>query len=248
MSNPITSAFNLFRSGVSGGTPANAATSQITANAPAQTAPAASEVSNTPQAEAPATPVSPLDAFSKVWDSSGVQPDVPDFSFNVTPDTINKAVANMDFKSSIPPQLLAAVEAGGSGAATALADIINHVQQKSMAQNTHTTTQLIEQALNKQSTKFLEALPKIVQRYQVNSDLQSSNPVFAHPSVKPIIENLERNYAAQNPNASASEVKAAATQFFDALSNTLMEAKVSNEPKSSKSKGGNDFDFSTFLN
>jgi hypothetical protein len=186
---------------------------------------------------------SPLDAFKDLWkaDDKGSPAD-PMLSplFNVDPAKLAEATKRMDFAKVVPPDLIAKALGGDQAA---FVQALNLVAQQTYGVNTHMVTNLIDQAIQKNNSRFSDSLPSRFKNFQVGETL-AANPVLKHPATAPIVEALRTQLGRQHPQASAAEI----SQFANDYLMNFAKAIGGNKPAGT-TEGGEpaDFDWGMFL-
>ena len=223
--------------------PAPTAPAQPAANNPAQPAPNTDPAAAVTPAPAPAA--TPLDQFTKLWETdpnSGTPADTSLFGA-VDPKKVFEAAKGANFAGAISPEVLQAVAAGGEGATAALQQAINSSTQAAFAQAMIASTKLIEQAITKTNAKNLADLPGLVKRHTAADSLHTENPALSNPAAAPIIAAVQAQLALKHPDATASQLKAMATDY---LSNFADVVKPAPKVEAAKPKAG-EVDWSTFI-
>jgi hypothetical protein len=230
-------------------TPNNQATpGNIPASANQQTSTLAS-TATAPNGSIPATTAdiankSPLDDFSKLWETDPNQkPNDPYFNINM--EALNKAAAAQDFTSSITQEHLTAISQGGETAMKAFVSAMQGVARDTYAKNAIATTKIVENALNKAENNFKSSVPGMIKQHALNDGLRTENPAFSHPAAQPIIGALEKQLTQKYPNATANELRSMATQYLSAFA-TAANPATQTTNSNSKDKTG-EMDWSTFL-
>lgn len=221
------------------------------AAAPNNTPPATEPTNNSP-APAPATtptePAAPLDEFSKLWENDPNSPtdQNPSVFGEIDPKKIHEAARTNNFLSAVPKELMEKVAAGGEDATQAMLAAMNLVSQTAYAQSTVAATKLIDAALAKQAEQFEARLPGIIKQHSAADSLLADNPALSNPAIAPIISVLQAQLATKFPNATASELKQKAQEYFVGAANLLNpEALKKNQQTTTKQSG--EMDWSVFL-
>lgn len=179
-----------------------------------------------PVVAGPEVPDSPLAQFEKFWDT------VPNEEGNsATPVQLDQAklqevISKADFTGGITPEDLAAVTAGGEGAAAAFTKALNTVAQQVILQSTMASNKMQEQSINAAITKQAASIPELIRAQSASNTLQAANPLFSNPAVKPIIEAMQVQLLAKNPNATPAEVTTMAQDFVSALGESFAPKAV----------------------
>lgn len=189
----------------------------------------------------PSTPNSPLDQFSTLWETDpNKEGDVPPAQLD--PAKVQEAMQKADFSNLITQENLAAITAGGEGAAKAFIESLNAVARQSLTQSTLITNKMIEQAVAKAQAEQQAKLPELLKKQNLSETLSDSNPIFKNPAVKPVIEALQTQLAVKYPNASTKELADMANKYVIAMGESFV-------PKQQKdtTKGNEDVDWSIFF-
>lgn len=244
---------NMFNGGQATPAPAAPAPQQampqpgnLPANAPA---PADANNVNTPSGANPApadlnNPASGLDEFKDLWaapQSSGTPQN--NQLFNLDPNKLMEAAGRMDFSKAVSPEQLQAISSGGPDAVQAFATAMNKVAQTVYAQSAMATTKIVEQAINKTKSGFINELPQHIKRQQASDALRTDNPAFNHPAAAPILGALQQQLSVKYPNATATELAGMARSYLENFSNMAVPQKQS----TSQQAAPGETDWSQFL-
>lgn len=220
------------------------------AAAPAPTTPAPGAPAPNTEPAQPVTPAAPaaatpLDQFTKLWEtepSSGTPADQSLFG-TVDPKKVFEAAKGANFASAIPQDVLQQVAAGGEGAVAALQQAINASTQAAFAQSTIAATKLIEQAVAKSMEQQMAALPGLVKRHAASDSLHTENPALSNPAAQPIINAIQAQLAIKHPDATAAQLTQMAKDY---LTNFAEVVKPTKPAEPAKPAAG-EMDWSTFL-
>jgi hypothetical protein len=169
------------------------------------------------------TAASPLDQFSKIWETdTTAKPDANASPFaGLDPKKLQEVAGKMNFQTAVTPEILAKIQAGGAGAVEATLQAMNAMAQNVYAQSAIATTKIVEQGMNHQRTQLTTQLPGMVKGLNLSDSLATANPILASPAVSPIAEALKTVLIQKNPNATAGEIEQQMTGYFDALAKSL---------------------------
>lgn len=164
-------------------------------------------------------PASPLDPFSKVWETAPVDPNAPNPSMfgNLDPKKLLDSARTVDFSKAITPEMMTAIKAGGENGIAATIAAMNQVAQQTYAQSAMATTKIVEQAMAKQSESFNAMLPSLVRKLSVNESLRTENPLLSNPAIQPLVGALTEQLNRKNPNASAGEIQQQVVDYFNSV-------------------------------
>ena len=164
------------------------------------------------QPAAPVTPEvvdnSPLAEFKGLWEDNPKKEGdpAPNESAALKAEDVQKIVAKTDFSQAITPETLAAINAGGEDAAKAFAQAMNAVAQQVMVQSTMVNNKLTEQAVERALEAHKATLPGMLRSGLVSDHAKNSNPLFANPAIKPVIEATQSQLLSKYPNATPAEI------------------------------------------
>lgn len=189
---------------------------------------------------------SPLDAFKGLWETADTdnKNDQP-IGFNVDPQKLMEAASKVDFTKVIKPEDMAAITAGGEGAAQAFMRAMNSVTQNSYAQSALATSKIVEAALAQAQEKFEAKIPAYIKKQNLSNSLREENPALSHPAAAPILTALENQLTVKYPNATGAEIKKMATDYLTSFATAATPKKP--EESNGSTGGKNEVDWSTFL-
>lgn len=192
-----------------------------------------------------ATPATPLEDFSKLWETAPTDPNAPSAGVfgELDPKKIFEAAKGANFAATVPQETLQAIAAGGEGAIKAMQEALNHTTQAVFAQSTLATTKLVEQAIKKTMDEYESKLPGLVARHAASDSLRNKNPALSNPAAAPIIAAVQAQLAIKHPNATASQLTEMAESY---LSNFAEVVKPTKEAPKDETKPG-EVDWSKFL-
>ena len=187
---------------------------------------------------------SPLDQYKDLWQNApnptgDGQPNQPT---ELTTEQVQKVVSKADFAKNLDPNLLAAITAGGEGAAAAFTQAMNAVAQQVMTQSTVVNNQLSQKAI-KEAIAAAEAKVPALLRDQSSADhLRTTNPLFDNPAVKPVIDATRSQLLQKFPNATNAELTDMTNKYIMAMGTAFAPPKIdpaaANETDWSKFLGG----------
>ena len=194
----------------------------------------------------PATPADPLDKFKDLWHTepktkgqlAAEQSNEP---VQLTAESLQKVMANVDFSGAMSPDNLAAITAGGDDAQKALTSMLNAVAQQTMVQSTLVNNKLTEQAITAALAKQEATLPSLLRNQSMTEHLKNTNPLFSNPAVKPVMEATQQQLATKFPDATPAEIATMTQDFMLAMGETF--APKVTEP----TNGVDDTDWTKYL-
>lgn len=162
---------------------------------------------------------SPLEGFNELWNTDPNAPKpaslVPEFSLD--PKKLMDAANSVDFAKQISSAAMEAAKAGDFSA------MINETLRLAFTQTATVSTNIMKDALTKQADVFhTSVLPEALRRHDASTALRADNPVFESPAVKPMLEMVERQFAAKNPTMSAVDLTKNAKEFLLAFGGEMI--------------------------
>jgi len=231
----------------------SSASSQAPSSAPAATSaaatpanqPAASQQSQPtagqlPAGAASAAEPSPFDKYGTLWQTSTTdeaQPGNKPF-VSMDPAKLAEATGRLNFAANLKPEQLQAVLSGGDTAAQALQSVMNSVAQQAFQTAMIGSSKLIEQALQSQRQELLGEIPGIFKNQMLTSQAFEENPALSHPSVRPLIEVLQTQFAAKFPEASNAELRKMASEYLTQTASLVSGKQFQESPTQQPAAGG----------
>lgn len=194
---------------------------------------------------------SPLAKFEKLWeDTPPSDKDDQQQNQGLTPQQMMEAASKVDFSRVVDQESLRKIVAGGEEAATALVNLLNKTSQQVYGQSTVVAQKLIERAVGDAETRFASRVPDLVRRQSARESLITENPAFNDPAVSGIVGMVQNQLAAKFPQATSSEIKAMAQEYFAGAAQKLVpgSGKSSATGGSKVKKREDDVDWDTWLN
>jgi hypothetical protein len=187
------------------------------------------------------TPVSPLDAFKDLFQTTPIDPKAPAAPadpFAVDPNKVLEQARTVDFlKNSVTAEDMEKINAGGPEAMQAMLRVINRSNQTNYAYAAMLASQMAGKARQTASDQIQSMLPDLVRKLRTDEELQGANPALNHPAAKPLIQALIPQFAAKYPTASPAELHKQVVEYltnFGKLFQTDETAGLKD-----KTKGGN---------
>lgn len=189
----------------------------VAMNPPASTTTAANGVIPT-QVNTDGTAVSSDAMFADLWKTDDTNQSTQGQPlFNVSREKLLETARLQDFKQTVTPEQMAAIQAGGPDAVNAMMDMINGVAQANYAQSVFATTKLIEGALDKSNFAKQDDLATSIRNLNFGENLRGQNPVFSNPVYAPLMETAKNQFQVKYPNATASELQGLAMQYVESM-------------------------------
>lgn len=178
---------------------------------------------------------SPGDKFSKLWETTPIDPNKQEQSDQgLTPQQMLEAASKVDFAKVLDKDLIAKITAGGEDAAAALVQALNKVSQQTYAQTVLVTDKLITAQVEKAQHTFANKVPELVRRQKIQDGLIKDNPAFKDPAVAPVVGLIQNQLAEKFPSATADEIQQMAIEYFQGAANKLNPPKKTGNSSGSK--------------
>lgn len=199
----------------------------------------------TPAPNSSAEPKSPLDGFAHLWEPvKEAAPGTEPVNFNADPAKLMEAASKIDFTKIIKPEQLAAIQGGGEEATKALVNVLQAMQTQTYAQSTFAATKIAETTAAQVTENFQKQLPALLKKHGLENKLLEENPALSHPSIQPIVQAMQTQFAAKFPNATPAELLKMSQEYVAGLGQVF--APPSAPTKSAKAKAA-ETDWSKFL-
>lgn len=191
----------------------NPANTQVPSAAPGTTGQRAAVDANLPQN---LDKKAPLDEFAKLWEppalKEGQKPDMTKFTRpKLDPAKFNEGVSKMSFTRGLDPQL---VTKALSGDAEAFMAVLEGVGREAFSNSFQAAERYNGQLIDHYDKTVSARIPKEIGRQETRQLLIQSNKGLEHPSVLPLISQVQKQFEAQFPDASPAELKEAATRYL----------------------------------
>ena len=188
----------------------------------------------------------PLDGFSKVWEApakveGAAAPFDPGNIFSLNQESMQKALANVDFAGSITEEQMTAIQAGGPEAIKALGVMLNNTARQTMGAATQASAKMIETAMSGAAGSLDGKISSQVRQQQVASHLQETNPAINHPAAAPMIQALSNQLTQQFPKASPAEIGQKVQEYMTGFA-ALASGKPDAAAQAAKSAEGTDWE------
>lgn len=164
-------------------------------------------------------PEAPLEQFKGLWEpvSTPEGQGQPTQAPELTQESLQQVMGKVDFAQHVTPDTLAAITAGGEGAAAALMQALNSVGQQAMIQSTLVNNKLANQGVATARSEFEKQLPDLLRQQAVNNHAKETNPLLNNPAIKPIAEATQAQLLAKYPNATHAELTEMTVNFIQEM-------------------------------
>jgi len=175
--------------------------------------------------------VNPLDAYSKLWESSA-KTDTPP-ALNLDSKVLDEVSGSLDFTAGVPQEIM---QKALSGDSKAILDIMKQVSQRAYREALHHSTSLTDKYLGARSAHDLSKVQGKV-RSELTSNALSAIPNAQHPAIQHQLRVVAEQMQAQNPDAQPADIAKAAQQYVLDLASALNPA-----PSEKSKQDGTDWD------
>lgn len=178
----------------------------------------------------PQEPESPLAQFAKLFETSKegqqapaqVQLDAPLFAMDAT--KLRESVSKQNFVGQIDPQLQARALQGD---AQALSQLLNAQAQNVFVHAAMLTQNMVEQGINTYNARLQGALPTTFKSLATQDALAAATPAAGHAAVQPLLQSLQSQILAANPNMPPHEVAQQLRNYLQAVGAALAPQQAS---------------------
>lgn len=172
----------------------------------------------------PQEPESPLAQFAKLFETSKegpqapaqVQLDAPLFAMDAT--KLRESVSKQNFVGQIDPQLQARALQGD---AQALSQLLNAQAQNVFVHAAMLTQNMVEQGINTYNARLQGVLPTTFKSLATQDALAAATPAAGHAAVQPLLQSLQSQILAANPNMPPHEVAQQLRNYLQAVGAAL---------------------------
>lgn len=188
-------------------------------------------------------PQSPVANFNDLWKMEPTQPNQTP-NFKIDPQQLASVSSKLNFASSISPDDLAKITAGGDGAVGALMNVLNTFGQNIFSTSAQFSSQMTESGYTSAQQAIDRGLPSIVNQQLGRNELFQSNPNLSSPEVKPLVMAIQNQIQQKYPNAAPGEVNSMVEKYFQRVGQVFQKEDPN---AAAASKQNANFDFSQFL-
>lgn len=165
---------------------------------------------------------SPLDQFKDLWENKPDSESTDTSPAALDPNKLQEVISKADFSKGVNAEVLAKIAAGGEDATAAFAQAMNTVAQQVMLQSTLANNKLIEQQVQAAVESQNSQIPELLKKQALSNSLHEANPVFNNPAVKPVMEAVQAQLVAKNPNATPAELAKMTQDFVTVMGEALV--------------------------
>lgn len=181
-----------------------------------------------PAAE-PEVEQSPLDQFKTLWDTVPNEDEkLPAKQVPLTAEAVQKSMAKADFSSAATAEQLTAIQEGGEPASAAMMQIINDVARQVMVQSTMVNNKLNERAIAEAVAANEATLPTRLRNQAATDHLNTANPLYANPAIKPVVEAAHNMLLQKYPTETNAQIATRVNDYMMAMSQQFAPQDVIN--------------------
>lgn len=137
-----------------------------------------------------------------------------------------ESVSKMNFVGQIADTDMAAIVAGGEGAAKALVRIINGASQKAFSVAMSGSRRLTEQGFVNAAGRITADIPNHVRDSIATNGLSENITIMDNPAFAPMVQGVKDRFLSKFPKASPKQVQTAVKQYFDAFAQELTKGNT----------------------
>lgn len=160
--------------------------------------------------------------------------------FELDPAKFQERVGQMDFASGLQPEL---VQKALGGDVQAFVEVLNAVGRKSYAESVQLGTRLTEAGVNQRVTQLQSVLPTTLRSEQVRTHLAGNEQSAAllHPSIAPVLMQVQQQFEAAYPQASAADISKMVTNYFGTVAKQVAGGAPQPSQEQQRTSAGQDF-------
>ncbi len=183
---------------------------------------------NDPSAQ---TQANPLDAYSKLWDTTNAQTDAPP-SFSIDPKVMGEVANAQDFFKGLDPELVQKAQSGDSAAFTEMMQQgMRNVYRTVIEHNGMLTDKFVGARLSHEGKGFNSKV-----KDHLTTQALSKTENFNHPAVKQQLIDTAKRIQTQNPDMPPEQVAEEARKYITELANAINPQKESPQQKAAKAE------------
>jgi hypothetical protein len=188
----------------------------------------------------PAAADNPLEAFKGLWDDppvdekSGKGKPVK-VGINVDPAKIREAVGKIDFSKVVDPALAAKALGGDQ---TAFSTILGTIAHAAVSNAMVASSQILDRALKQHDSQVFERLPGEMRKHSLTDASLADNPELQHPSVRPLFQMVQNQFASQFPDATTADLQKMTKEYMKSALGVFNKGDKTQENADKKPSGG----------
>lgn len=179
------------------------------------------------------TPADPLDAYSKMWDTSAQKTPEAAPQFNIDPTVLNNVSGNMNFANEIPQDLMQRATTGDSQAMVEMMNLVARNAYKASLQHSAALTGKFVDTRQQYESSNLGT--KV--RGELTQNALSSIPQANHPVVKQQLRDTAERMQAQYPDASPQQIAEMAKKYIMDLASAFQPQGQGNQEQNGTQSG-----------
>ena len=212
----------------------------FSSKAPEQQAPAQQPMQSSAPATPPSTngstaqgtnePSNPLDVYAKMFEKVA-QPDVAP-SLNLDPEVLSKVSSGMDFTHGVSQELM---QKATSGDASALIEMMQMVGRNSYKAALSHQSALTDKFVGARTEHAMKGIGSHV-KSEMTTNALAATPNYQHPVVKEQLNQLARQFSAQQPDATPDQVAGMAVKYMQDLAAAISPQQATPQQQAAKSE------------
>lgn len=155
----------------------------------------------------------PMAAYAKMWDTPQGQQDAPP-SLNLDSKILDQVAGNMDFMQGVDPELMQKAQTGDM---QAIMQMMNAVARNAYRTSLQHSSALTDKFVGVREESFSKRVPNVVREELTLNTLNGGDTSGMSPTARKQLAVIAKQFQAQNPDASPSEVAAAAKKYVSDL-------------------------------
>lgn len=167
---------------------------------------------------------SPLANYDKLWEAdASIKPVAHSVAMTFDKGKVSAAVQHIDYMKELPAELIAKATSGDTAA---MMEVINRTGQTALTNATQVTTDIVNQALDRQAEHYrTTVIPDVLRGNAVRTAIRADNPIFEHPAVKPMLSMAENQLIAKHPQATPAEITAMAKDMTSEFAQAIADSQ-----------------------
>lgn len=172
-------------------------------------------------------PENPLDKHKEMWQTKPIDPDAPkpvEPPAPLTAEALKKSFATADFVSTLDPDIMTKIAAGGEEAGAAFTQAMNELGRQGLVQSTLINEKLTAKAVAAATEAATANIPELLRQQSAANHLKESNPIYSNPALKPLVEQAHTALLAKHPTATPAELTIMTEDYFKAVQESFAPA------------------------
>lgn len=179
-----------------------------------------------------------LDGYAKMFEKKEPDPNAPqeqNFAVAFDSNGVKEQLGKMDFAKMVNPADMAAITAGGEGAAAALGNVMNTMMRQMMFMSSKFSAESANRAAEFAQSRLNGTIPDMVRNQFVNAEL-STIPNANHPALQPLVQGLTMSFQQQFPKATPQEIATHVRTYMQTMGQTFAPQQQNNSAQGQQGK------------